>query len=736
MKLKILIFMFGLFVLTGCKLVIVGDSNRVFTVGEVIDNIEFKVTDKEAMNLNWTVTECSISPVLPIGLSLESNCTISGTPVVSSELITYTLQASNADGYNLKPATVKITVVSALQVPNISDIVDVVTATTGTAITDIEFENAGGAIKSCAITPMLSAGLDFNTTTCKISGTPSVAQDETIYTVTARNLAGYDPTPATVKITIVDVLNSITNNDEFNVFFINKPLNNLKYELQLGTNRKDVYLLFTNPELEKATIAPSVIRENIPNPSIFEASIQNSLVVKDSNIMHNIIPQKVRDFNENPPTLIKKKSSTYISAVSIAPVQSDVEGATQTFNDAYGNQVDATCKKIVTANDTTLNIWVANDSFGEDCEKIECVTQSMIDIIADKFLKEGSNNDIYEYVTNVIGEEWGETSYSSLIDNNDEITILFFDIANDNQNSGGTAGYFYSRDNFKKTSYDTSNERIMFYMDSVMYASKEGDIWDINDFWPNFLISTLAHEFQHMIHFYQKIIKAGASSNSWFNEMCSMSIEDIVADKINAKGPRGVDPLDGTAGSDNNFEGRLPLFNLNNDVSLVAWHNSFPEGLVDYSASYSFGAFLIRNYGGTALLQNMVQNDKNDTEAIITALNSLNITNKTFSDLLREWGSAVLLSDNDTDDSATLTYEYNIDNYFFSTMNGLEYRVGSINMYNYGTPKLYTNTDDLTGDFGKYETSNIYYHVGSGLTGDVKLSIGMDSKTQMTVIVK
>jgi len=123
--------------------------------------------------------------------------------------------------------------------------------------------------------------------------------------------------------------------------------------------------------------------------------------------------------------------------------------------------------------------------------------------------------------------------------------------------------------------------------------------------------------------------------------------------------------------------------------------------------------------------------------AVVNAVNTINNTSKTFSDLLREWGVSVMLSDNSTDDSSAINYEYNIGGYFTSTSNSLDYNLGSINMYNYSTaPKFYTDTANLSADIGKSNTSNLYYHVGSNLSGDIKLSITVDPKTEVTVVVK
>ena len=57
-----------------------------------------------------------------------------------------------------------------------------------------------GPANSYSVTPDLPDGLNFNTTTGEISGTPTELKEETIYTVTAENTAG--DTAVTVSITI------------------------------------------------------------------------------------------------------------------------------------------------------------------------------------------------------------------------------------------------------------------------------------------------------------------------------------------------------------------------------------------------------------------------------------------------------------------------------------------------------------------------------------------------------
>ena len=159
----------------------------------------------------------------------------------------------------------------------------------------------------------------------------------------------------------------------------------------------------------------------------------------------------------------------------------------------------------------------------------------------------------------------------NLIPKNDEITILLTDIDEDNSANGGVVGFFWSKDNFLATTVAGSNERVMFYIDSVMFANGDNG-WDIDDYWPKELISTLAHEFQHMINFYQKYILLDTDTDTWINEMLSESTEDLVATKIRHIGPRGVDYMDGSAGDPGNTLGRYPLFNANNTLSLTSWN--------------------------------------------------------------------------------------------------------------------------------------------------------------------
>jgi len=308
-------------------------------------------------------------------------------------------------------------------------------------------------------------------------------------------------------------------------------------------------------------------------------------------------------------------------------------GAQSSFYDDVGNTVSATARQVVEANGKKLIIWVADNQWNPSGEGLGTgkINQALANEMADAFLKPGNNNDLYEWITGIFGAEWGAHPYGELIGTTNEIHILLYDIDNDASTTGGVLGFFYSRDTFKKSFISKSNEKNMFYIDSVLYATSA--------YWKSELISTLAHEFQHMIHWYQKGVLANKSSDTWLDEMCALTAEDFVADKLQVNGPRGVLYSDYTSGSTDNTEGRLPLYNYFNEAPLTTWLSG-NDVYKSYSIAYAFGAYLARNHGGPGLFRSIVQDSAGDHNAV-----SNSVLGYTFEELLREWGVSVVLSD-------------------------------------------------------------------------------------------
>jgi hypothetical protein len=522
--------------------------------------------------------------------------------------------------------------------------------------------------------------------------------------------------------------------------------NTINANVSVGDIAKDLYLVLSNsanvPGSSTITHNPKITAEaqaKIISPTVF---------TEKRRILHH--PDYVQNFNSQIGTLLSKVEKNQFQAKTIALPErmEDSVGDPYSFctdinldNGTCISQTSATARKVISVPTSfgtkTLNIWVSDDSYDESgsgiqCQKLTCVTPAMVDALANMFLKDiGVDDDIYDWVTNIYGEEWGseaEAKYSDLIADKDEITILLTDIDNDGLPSAGegrVVGFFWPKDNFKVSSIPGSNERVMFYIDSVMFANGDNG-WDIDDFWPKEMISTLAHEFQHMIHFYQKtVLLANDNTNTWVNEMLSESTEDLVATKIRHIGPRGVDYMDGSAGDPGNTLGRYPLFNGNNTLSLTSWNGI----LADYSKVNAFGAYLLRNYGGAKLFHDIMHNTYIDKNAVVDAVNkSPKGAGKTFANLLSEWGVAVMLSDHE---NLVNTPEYNTGWFIDSVDGNITYELGSINFFNYDPqPKIYLTSGTVQPQ------GNYYYKIGDNLTGDINITLELNGQTEATLIAK
>jgi hypothetical protein len=162
---------------------------------------------------------------------------------------------------------------------------------------------------------------------------------------------------------------------------------------------------------------------------------------------------------------------------------------------------------------------------------------------------------------------------------------------------------------------------------------------------------------------------------------------------MGVQGPRGVAPSEGGAGDPGNTAGRLPGYIFYPDISLEVW--GAVDTLGSYSAAYAFGAYLTRNYGGADFVRRVVQSAYPDERSVVSAAESASGRAESMVGLLARWGVAALLSGR-TD--APEGYRYNSGGFFTSSVGGAEYRLGSINMYNYLVPDGVDSDGDGLGD--------------------------------------
>lgn len=147
------------------------------------------------------IIDCTISPLLPSGLSIDpGTCIISGTPTANLSPTTYTVTAKNSIGNG----TTTITLSVGVGVPDLSydgatgTVIDLGQAMT---VTPTTLELNGSAITQCTSSPTLPTGLSLNNSTCVISGTPTAQMAPTVFTITAKNASGFSSgAPVTLQV--------------------------------------------------------------------------------------------------------------------------------------------------------------------------------------------------------------------------------------------------------------------------------------------------------------------------------------------------------------------------------------------------------------------------------------------------------------------------------------------------------------------------------------------------------
>jgi hypothetical protein len=528
--------------------------------------------------------------------------------------------------------------------------------------------------------------------------------------------------------------------------------------LDLGDTTRDVYLTFVNPNLFPAsgTIAVSGgAASELPAAAALAQAVPATPVSRRAPT-----PEAITAFNQEPyrPQRGTATSSRFLDVFPPHQPPDTLDEGPVNFHDfispppplpSYFIDVPSHCRAVVGpvnvggAATRTLSIWVADNCWHVGGSKPRLITPEMVGAIADKFLKDGTN-DIYGWVASMLGPEWGPHSDPAMIDwSANCITIWLCDIEDDDSTDGGVVGYFWGKDNYKHVPgdfyLDQSHERVMFTIDAVMYANDANSQgvpqppWDPADFWPEEIYSTLSHEFQHMISFYQRGVlrNADAAGDTWINEMASQVVEDLLSDKMGVIGPRGVDGADGTAGAPNNTEGRLPLFNYLNDISLNEW--GYTDIYGSYSVSYAFGAWLARNYGGAMLLNRLMQCTSTGPASIEYIVSQATGHAEYFPRLMQRWSAAQLLSDA-TD--APPGYRYNAGTFFDSSVGAATYRLNLFN-YKYGTligPWLYSGT--VAGTSPHLSTSATLYRAANAATGPRRWTLDMPSGLIASVIAK
>ena len=267
------------------------------------------------------------------------------------------------------------------------------------------------------------------------------------------------------------------------------------------------------------------------------------------------------------------------------------------------------------ASGNHANIWVMNDTRRP-------FSTAQAESLAERF------DLIYPLTTNLLGYEYGGGSNGhGGSDGDPKIQILVYDII---YGYGGTGafGYFWAKDYFTQSHLDSmgwdlkSNLAEIFYIDADTYLNS-----------PDIIYSTLIHELQHMINFNRKAISRGRTQASelWYNEMLSMMAEDVISPLIGVSQSSQYHPI---------WE-RIPFFLESYMQAGITEWDTGPLS-AHYAVTYAFGAYLLRNFGGPALLREMLANNTTGIASVSSALQS--VSGVSFSNALSRFGEAMVFS--------------------------------------------------------------------------------------------
>ncbi|GIW02576.1 immune inhibitor A domain-containing protein [Roseiflexus sp.] len=192
------------------------------------------------------------------------------------------------------------------------------------------------------------------------------------------------------------------------------------------------------------------------------------------------------------------------------------------------------------------------------------------------------------------------------VDGDARLTIL-------NTRIRGAGGYFSSADGVTRAVNRFSNEREMFVIDAVAFPPGS-ETYN----------ATLAHEFQHMIHWHRQ-----PRSPTWFNEGLSMLAEDL-----NGLGDNGA----------------ALAYLRNPDTQLTTWAPG--SGVTrHYGAAQLFMRYLYEQYAGDSRPADWIDADAGNNVHVLANLAAYRRPDiVTFADLFADWAVANALNDPYVDD--------------------------------------------------------------------------------------
>jgi hypothetical protein len=194
------------------------DSSEVYAQGAAI-------IPNTLSHSGGAITQCSVSPALPAGLTMEPQTgTITGTPTAVTHDTVYTVSCSNAAGSATTRLEIEVKA-TAIAPENLSYRESSVVYVTNQQITPNTPITAGGEITQYSVSPALPAGLSLDPQTGVLSGTPTTVTAPADYTVTGSH--AMDSVQAQINIEVqaqIVAPTSLTYSDPVPVYIVGLPI--------------------------------------------------------------------------------------------------------------------------------------------------------------------------------------------------------------------------------------------------------------------------------------------------------------------------------------------------------------------------------------------------------------------------------------------------------------------------------------------------------------------------------
>ncbi len=400
---------------------------------------------------------------------------------------------------------------------------------------------------------------------------------------------------------------------------------NVELALNNFTNTSEALMVFVNMggsaqqltwNVDKLSTAASQRGNNLLKQNL----VDDSGLISPEQSFHLMLrqqSQRQRRFGQAAASAMRSS----IRAVSVGEEQSFAVY----ISDGQTENITAVCKKTRLLAGTDKNFHVFVDKTRAN--------QPNIDYLVGKLADNWEN--IYVKNREIFGEE-----PTGILDNGVNATDFYIVISP----KVFTAGYFFTGDLNLTSVTPNSNQKKIFFLqiDSIATDDESNRAVDT-------LSATMAHEFQHMIHFWQR----GNNSDIWLEEAMSGYAEYINGYRIEDK---------------NNQSKALQAniyFDRVGDIRLDAWHSSSDsEATVNshYGKSFLFGIWLAQNYGSSGSVASLLKNKTTDVAAIEA------FTGKNFGEIYSKFMLAMIVNNPAVDnggygiDGLDLTGSYDFNN--------------------------------------------------------------------------